>query len=258
MTGPSVDTFTARLTQELSALTWQQRNELLVRIGKMELRMRGAGIERPKWRGPLPEERMLGTDVVIPTAEGERRGRVICFGVMHVGAEDWERSVIVHVPSSGTQHEGPGSSARLATPADEARMVEETAMAQRLIEVTTAPQAHTEALRPRKRTARDPKLIDEMLALAKDHPGQLKVEEGGTNYKVSGRRNDRRVYLFRTQLRVDLSGYAPAHAGVRQITEAEARDMHLGKVRGQLTFDDRTVALEAFKAALDGLSEEKR
>ncbi len=52
--------------------------------------------------GGFPEHQLLGADVVVPTDQGERRGRVVCFGVVSMGAY-WERSVVVHVPASGTQ-----------------------------------------------------------------------------------------------------------------------------------------------------------
>lgn len=250
-----VTNFSARLTELMSKLTWQQRNDIIVKVGKMELRMRGAGIERPKWKGPVPEARILGADVVIPTDQGERRGQVVCFGVMHVGAEDWERSVIVNVPASGTQHEGPGSAVRLATPDDARRMDEELAMAQRLVEASSAalrgPADPSEALRrARKRGMRDPALIEQLVASARSAVTVTAVEEGASNYKITGSRGDRRVYLFKSQLRVDLSGFTLDHPGVRKISEEEARDMHLGKVRGQLLFDDRASAVAAFEAAL--------
>ncbi len=250
-----VATFSAKLTETMSKLTWQQRNDIIVRTGKMELRMRGAGIERPTWKGPVPEAKILGADVVIPTEQGERRGQVVCFGVMHVGAENWERSVIINVPASGTQHEGPGSAVRLATPEDERRIQEEIAMAQRLVEASAAAQrgpADPDAAlkRARKRGMRDPALIEQMVSAARACNLVTSVEEGASNYKITGARSDRRVYLFKSQLRVDLSGFTLDHPGIRKISEEEARDMHLGKVRGQLLFDDRATALAAFEAAL--------
>lgn len=258
ISGPKADSFSAKLNRELDALDWKTKNDLLVKIGRMELRMKASiGIDgRPNWRGPLSEDKMLGADVVVPTEHGERRGRVICFGVVHVGGDDWERSVIVHSPASGTQHEAPGSSARLATPEDTERLQNELAMAERLAEASDAAQkgatspAHD---RPRKRGQRDPELVKELhtLALACEHVKSL--EEGGSNYKITGS-GGKRIYLFKNQLRVDLSGFSVDHPGVRKISDEEARDMHLGKVRGQLLFDDRTIAKAAFETALAALA----
>jgi hypothetical protein len=258
MTSAQVDSFSARLSKELSTLNWDVRNEILLKIGQAELRMRSSygGDLRPAWKGPVPETKILGADVVIPTEHGERRGRVVCFGVIHMGGEDWERSVIVHVPSSGTQHEGPGSAARLATPEDSERIQGELEMAAKLAEAADAAQrgaASPAPERPRKRGQRDPKLVEMMIAAAKDSNNVKTVEEGTSNFKVVGIDPSKRIYLFKAQLRVDLSGFSVDHPGIRKISDDEARDMHLGKVRGQMLFDDRESAMSAFEAALAAL-----
>ncbi len=256
MTGTQVDSFSTRLTKEFGALDWATRNEILLKVGREELRMRSNGVERPLWLGPVAESKILGADVVIPTDQGERRGRVICFGVVHMGGENWERSVIVHVPSSGTQHEGPGSAARLATPEDSGRIQGELEMAARLAEASSAAQrgaASPAPERPRKRGQRDPKLVAEMVAAANASSNVKAVEEGATNYKIVGQDQSKRIYLFKSQLRVDLSGFTIDHAGIRKISDEEARDMHLGKVRGQMLFDERDIAFAAFEQALAAL-----
>ena len=257
MNGAAVQDFSTHLSAELSALSWQERNELLVRIGRMELRMRAAGQERSVWRGPVPQDRILVADVVVPTDQGERRGRVICFGVLNTGPE-YEQSVIVHVAASGTQHEAPGSTARLAGPDDLERIRNEMEMAARLAEAAYAaergPADPSEALRRnRQRGLRDPALIQRMLEAARSHAKVRSLEEGASNVKVTGRDPSRRLYVFRSQLRVDVSGFSVDHPGVRGISEQEARDMHLGKVRGQLLFEDRDTAFAAFQAALEQL-----
>jgi hypothetical protein len=256
ISGTKADSFSAKLNATLGALDWKTRNDLLLKIGRMELKMRAAGTERPKWLGPVSEDRMLGADVVIPTDQGERRGTVICFGVVNVGGENWEKSVIVHVPASGTQHEGPGSVARLATPEDLERIQSEVEMAHRLASAAEAAQKGAVAPSPekaRKRGQRDPELVKELHALATQSPHVKAVEEGGTNYKITGS-SGKRIYLFKNQLRADLSGFSVDHPGVRKISDDEARDMHLGKVRGQLLFDDRVSAKSAFEAALAALA----
>lgn len=256
MTSQQVDTFSARLAAEMAALDASSRSDLLVRVGRMELKMRAIGQERPVWRGPVPETKILGAEVVVPTEQGERRGRVVCFGIVQPGAE-FERSVFVHVPASGTNHEVPGSSVRLASPEDIERMRAEGAMADRLREAAYAaergPKRPDEALRnQRKRGLRDPGLILEMLELARKSDAVSAIDEGGANHKISGT-GGRRLYLFKTQLRVDLSGFSVKHPAVREISETEAKEMHLGKVRGQLLFDDRQAALSAFSACLAAL-----
>jgi hypothetical protein len=258
MNSTQVDNFGARLNSELGALDDRSRDALLQRIGAMRRRMLESGQSVPRWRGPVPEVSMLGAEVVVPTERGERRGRVICFGVVE-GHADYERSVIVHVPASGTQHEAPGSLVRLAGNEDLERIRNEIKMADRLAEASLAarrgPKRPEEALaRQRRRGLRDPALIDRMIAAAEAHPNVTAVTQGSSNFKVTGRDPSRRIYVFKTQLRVDVSGYDVVHPGVRPIDDEEARDMHLGKVRGQLLFDDREVAYSAFLAALDGLT----
>jgi len=245
-----VDAFSARLTRELGILPDRDRAELLVRIGRQELRMRGDGQERPTWKGPAPVPAMLGADVVVPTEQGERRGRVICFGVVNMGCE-YERSVVVHVPASGTHHEAPGSATRLASPDDSIRIRNEVEMATRLADARASDGDGPK--RRLRRGLRDPGLIDEFMELARASPDVRAIEEGPANHKVIGTDPSRRLYVFKTQLRVDVSGFSFDHPGLRRISDQEARDMHLGKVRGQVLFEDRQAAIDAFKKALEGL-----
>ncbi len=220
--------------------------------------MRSDGQERPVWKGPAPVASMLGADVVVPTDQGERRGRVICFGIVNMGSE-YERSVVVHVPASGTHHEAAGSCARLASPEDSLRIRNEIEMAERLAAASSGVQAAQdtgelgERKTARRRGLRDPKLVEEFMALAATSANVRCIDDGPMNSKVTGVDPSKRLYVFKTQLRVDVSGFSFDHPGLRRISDDEARDMHLGRVRGQILFDDRQAALAAFKAALEGL-----
>ncbi len=250
--GDNLDSFSDRLTKELAALAWIDRTNLLISIGKMELRMRRAGVMRPNWKGPAPETNILGADVVVPTDSGERRGRVVCFGVINTG-DEFERSVVVHVPSSGTQYEVPGSMARLASPEDSARIKNELEMAARLAEAAALVQQGPAPVlqeKVKRRGQKDPRLLEQMLEAANASSSVHHVESGAVNNKIVGLDPDKRIYLFKTQLRVDVSGYSFDHPGLRKISDAEAKEMHLGKVRGQIIFDDRESALAAFQMAL--------
>lgn len=75
--------------------------------------------------------------------------------------------------------------------------------------------------------------------------------------KVTGSAKKRAVYVARKGGRVDLSGFTVEAAAVKQISEAEAREKHLGGVRAQLDFgkDDAEV-LAAYDAALQQLQEQ--
>jgi hypothetical protein len=257
------ESFTSRLTKELSALSWNDRNDLLVKIGQMELRMRNEtqnlvdGQNQPIWKGLLPEVDMLGTDVVVPTDHGMVRGRVVCFGVLNMGGAPYERSIVVHVPSSGTQFEVPASVARLASSDDSERILNEMVMAGKLEIAHTLVQNKTAAPaeKIKKRGQKDPKLIERMIAAANSSNTVKNVDDCSSNYKITGINPDRRMYVFKNQLRVDVSGFSFDHIGMRKISDAEAKDMHLGKVRGQMIFDDKESAFAAFEKALQHLAD---
>lgn len=66
---------------------------------------------------------------------------------------------------------------------------------------------------------------------------------------------EKRVLIAKKGGRVDLSGFTVDAPAIRQITEADARAKHLGKVRGQIDFeksDDEVMS--AFNAALAELA----
>ena len=221
----------------------------------MELRMRGDGQDRPIWKGPMPERDLLGVDVVVPTEQGERRGRVICFGVMNMGVE-YERSVVIYVPSSGTQHEAPGSSTRLASVTDADRIKNEIDMASRLKEASESLQDAAVVVTPaasKRKMKRDPSLVVDMLKLARAAKNVHDVIDGATSWKVIGLDCDRRIYVFKSGGRVDVSGFSFDHPALRKITDDEAKEMHLGKVRGQILFEDKEQTMDAFKIAVDNI-----
>lgn len=250
-----VDTFSARLAAEMNALDPVSRAELLVNVGKMEIRMKSVGQDRAVWRGPVPETKILGAEVVVPTEQGERRGRVVCFGIVQPGAE-FERSVFVHVQSSGTHHEVAGSDVRLASPEDLRRMKAEAEMAERLKEAASVVVHNTEnrsVMPQKKRTTKDPYLTAEMLEMAQKSNNVIEISDSGPSHKIVGKAAGKRLYLFKTQLRIDISGFSIDHPAVRKITAEQAKEMHVGKVRGQFIFDDKTAVLDAFRMTLAAL-----
>lgn len=95
-----------------------------------------------------------------------------------------------------------------------------------------------------------PTMTERVAALgltSEEKSGFIKVQAPGVKGK--------RVYIARKGGRVDLSGFSITTEAVRQITEAEAQEKHMGKVRGQLDFEksDEEV-LAAFNAALAELA----
>lgn len=252
MTGAQVDEFAAKLNRELEALPREERHELLVRIGRMESRMRADGQERPYWRGTLPQSEVIGRDVVIPTDHGERRGRAVYFGISRVGPE-YETSVVVFSEASGTNHEAPGSQVRLATPSESERIQEELAMAERLKEVSSVRVERKRSTPSRPKWAPDPGLIPRMLELAQQSTHVFNVTEVGGCHKVEGMDRSRRLYIHKKGLRVDVSGFEPSGEGIIQISAEEAKRAHLGKVRGQVDFTSHSLGMAAFERLLTDL-----
>lgn len=93
-----------------------------------------------------------------------------------------------------------------------------------------------------------PKLLEQATAAS------LNLEDMSGFTKITGANKKLRVLVAKKGGRVDLSGFTVEADAVRQITEQEAREKHLGKVRGQIDFnksDDEVLA--AFSAALTEL-----
>lgn len=256
MTGTEVDDFSTRLSKELAAVSREERHELLVRVGRMEARMRADGQERPVWRGPLSQVEILGRDVVIPTDHGERRGRAVWFGIARAGVT-YETSVVVFSGASGTIHEAPGSQVRPATTDESERYQDELVMAERLKEATAGIMAREEVRRTtpmRPRWAPDPGLVQRMLDIARDSNWVSSLEEVGGCHKITGRDKTKRMYIHKRGLRVDISGFDPkATEGLIKISPEEAKRAHLGKVRAQVDFTSQTVGMQAFESVLKEL-----
>jgi hypothetical protein len=69
--------------------------------------------------------------------------------------------------------------------------------------------------------------------------------------KITGTSKSKRVYVAKKGGRVDLNGFTVESPAVRQMSEEEAKEKHLGNVRGQLDFEQPDgLVLEAYDAAL--------
>jgi hypothetical protein len=94
---------------------------------------------------------------------------------------------------------------------------------------------------------------DELVAMAESRG--LTVEEQASFYKVS--RDRKAVYISKSKRgvgRIDLSGFEMDHPAISALTAEQAKEMKLGKVRGQI-MPARTPDgwLEAYEASLDRL-----
>ena len=84
----------------------------------------------------------------------------------------------------------------------------------------------------------------------------LKQEERSGFFKFTGEAKGRAVYVAKNGGRVDISGIELDHPAVTRLTAEQAKEQHLGKVRGHIDFekDDATV-LEAFDTLVEKLKE---
>lgn len=94
-------------------------------------------------------------------------------------------------------------------------------------------------------------LLDDMLKTARD----FDIDEKSSFYKITGKMKDKAVYVVRKGGRVDLSGFAVEHPAITTISEEEARQRHLGRVRGQINFKENDDSvMDAFTKALEYLT----
>lgn len=126
----------------------------------------------------------------------------------------------------------------------------ETEMAEKL--VAAGEKVAAEKAERRQREVKGAHLLPKLMQLATE--AGLQVEEMSGFTKLTGPDKSKRVLLAKKGGRVDLSGFSLELSAVKQISETEAREKHMGKVRGQLDFektDDEVV--EAYSAALTEL-----
>lgn len=90
---------------------------------------------------------------------------------------------------------------------------------------------------------------EKLLAIVEEQG--LQAEPMAAFFKVAV--GGRAVYIAKTKKvsRVDLSGFDIKHPAVSRLTEDEAKELKLGKVRGQINFEkSEEKVLEAFTTAL--------
>lgn len=94
---------------------------------------------------------------------------------------------------------------------------------------------------------------EEIVAMAEERG--LEVTEMSSFYKIAGDR--KAMYVAKTKrtlTRIDLSGFELEHPAVEALSEDEARDLKLGRVRGQIfPQETRENWKEAIELSLDAL-----
>ena len=107
-------------------------------------------------------------------------------------------------------------------------------------------KAEAQKKEKQERTVKGSHLLGKLEALAADAGLALKRDETNGFLKLTGAAKGKRVLIGKKGGRVDLSGFTIEADAVRQVSEKEARDKHLGKVRAQIDFnksDDDVLAV---------------
>lgn len=128
-----------------------------------------------------------------------------------------------------------------------------TEMAEKL--VAAGKQAEEAKAARRERTVKGSHLLEALIQRATT-AGFVITDKSGF-IKISGSTKGRKVYVARKGGRVDGSGFAVEHAALLPVSEEEAREKHIGKVRCQIDFDqDDASVLSAYDALLAALNEQ--
>jgi len=122
-----------------------------------------------------------------------------------------------------------------------------TEMAEKL--AAAGEKAEAQKAARRERVVKGSHLLPKLKELAT--AAGLETKENSGFLKVNGGVKGKNVLIAKKGGRVDLSGFTVEAEAVKQLSETEAREKHLGKVRGQIDFnktDDEVLA--SFSAAL--------
>lgn len=159
----------------------------------------------------------------------------------HVGP-----AVVVYVPCSGSSYVVPMASVRPAEAEEAERIITEMRMAAKVRAAGPTAKAAGRSERSREGDAR----VSVLLGIASSMG--LTVDQAGGFHKVTGPAAGRAVYLAVRGNRIDLSGFSVEHPAISQVSEQQARERRLGRVRGQV-LDFSLDYGGAWAAALEGL-----
>lgn len=227
----------------------ETRSRILTKDVTYDRIMFERGETRVVWDGPVPEEQLINREVAAQTEKGEVVGKAIYFGKVE-DAGVFKRTVLVHVPSSGSVYEVVGRNVRLATDDDRTRMHTEIKMAGKLQAANTRAEEMVKAKRAKRVVGSH--LVDAMMLKVKER--KLAVDDKAGYHKIFGDAKGVCVYLAKKGGRADLSGFCVEDPAVISLTAEEARAKHLGKVRGQIDFDrDDQAIMRAWDAILERL-----
>lgn len=247
---PERKTFSEALrNSDFNLLDDETKSYFLSRYVAADRRMVELGQADVVWDGNIPIEKLINNEVVAKTERGEVVGKAITFGKIDDGGVV-KRTVLVHVPSSGSVYEVFGRNVRLAEAEDLTRMRTEITMAQRLVVANRNVEEMVKAKRSKR--VNGSHLVDRMMSVVKQR--KLAVDDKAGYHKIFGNEKGVCVYLAKKGGRADLSGFCVEHPAVIPLSEEEAKAKHLGKVRGQVDFNrPDELVMEAWDVVLGRL-----
>lgn len=114
-------------------------------------------------------------------------------------------------------------------------------------------QVINEVKAKRERSVKGAHLLKTFLDIAQE--SGCSVEEQSGFYKITGTVPKKIVYVAKNGGRVDLNGFTVECGVITQVSPDEARQRHLGRVRGQFNFNNSDEGLvAAFKQVINTLT----
>src|SRR5271166_1858357 len=92
--------------------------------------------------------------------------------------------------------------------------------------------AESQKTQRRERQVKGSHLVSKLEELARS--AGLRIDDKSGFHKITGSAKKRTIYVAKKGGRVDLSGFTLESEAVKQITVEQAKEKHLGQVRGQL------------------------
>lgn len=224
-------------------LDMDTKNIILKNWVRSDFEMKHSGQTKPVWDCAYSMVDVVGNEVVAKTDRGEMVGKAIYLTIHKDSDGVFKHAIVVHVPASGSIFMVPGRSIKLADDDDRRRMVNEVEYVKKL---TNANEAVEEIVREkRSKRVSGSHLYDDMMNMVNSSKTLFINDKTGYHQIMSNasKKAKTSVYLAKKGGKAYLTNFCIDDVGVKPMSEAEAREKHLGRVRGQIDFerDDATV-----------------
>jgi PHD/YefM family antitoxin component YafN of YafNO toxin-antitoxin module len=215
---------------------------------KMDTARRSAGSPAIVWSADfdLPG---IGDDIVVSSAN-DFIATVIDYGIKLVG-DDFHRAVWIKNNKAEVVKLA-AEEFKLMTEEDRDRIEKQNAEFKKRL-IGAGKKVERNRKERRQKQVQGSHLLEQMMALIQARG--LVIDEKSSFYQVTGNVKGLKVYVAIKGGRVDTSGFSFEHPGLELITEEQARNRHIGKVRGTINFhvgDENAMA--AYEEALSFLS----